>query len=525
MTGDTSLWITLGAVGLGSAAVAGAAAFGEPAWRAWRRRRRTADAPDPAPTPGSWDIGDPKLAAQVFTSLCHLRARLREVDAPLPHLTSVLVGYDRVVLQLARPTPIPAIAPWRQLPGDLDGRCWVVDTAEVRDWAPGPSPYPGLTLAGTCDGWHVLIDLARAPGPIGIVGDPRPANRLVTALTQAVATAPWSRELTLITAGPHQPVPPPRPDTVVLRPEPAPPGGWNFYARPDGQVYLEPANLLVDPIGTSPPPAAPPTPWRAAARALAGPALTDQVRDAWCPAPVTVGVLGPLRISAPGEVDPTRGPVLSSLLATAAIRPTGAPLSLVHGLLTDERQIADAARHVHDWLGADHTGLPRLRATSTGWRLAADVRSDWHLFRELVTVDQPDNEWARLLTALSLIRGELLAATPLLPAAQRVVDRETQLRPLVIKSVRRAAALAAERQDPAAVAWVLRQGLTLYPRVQGLWRTLLLFQADHEPAALPHTVDEMMTALRAGGHRVRLERSTKRLVARHRGAGTALTRA
>jgi hypothetical protein len=50
--------------------------------------------------------------------------------------------------------------------------------------------------------------------------------------------------------------------------------------------------------------------------------------------------------------------------------------------------------------------------------------------------------------------------------------------------------------------------------VEGLWRSLLQFQSQHRPQAVPDTVVRMRAARAAGPGRIRWERATVALVKR-----------
>jgi hypothetical protein len=183
---------------------------------------------------------------------------------------------------------------------------------------------------------------------------------------------------------------------------------------------------------------------------------------------VEVRLLGPLEVRAPG---PTHGPYhteAAALITMAAVLPAGVPASLVTELWPGPvgAAVGDRAR---EWLGSDTSGSPRLAERDGAWRLSADVRVDWQLFRALVNAPGSIDEAERLATALALIRGELLAGVPLPPAARQALEpRLTEIRSVVVNAVHRDVALARTADDPARADWALRQGRLLLPHEAAL---------------------------------------------------------
>jgi hypothetical protein len=137
-----------------------------------------------------WVLGDPKLAAQLGSALSQLSRGLSASQVTPPDLDIVLAGYDRIILRLIRPVPVPQFPPWRAEAGDQTGRSWVVDVADLPLGEPGPSPYPALTVVGRSHGWTVLADLAQVPGHIVLTGDPRQVTRAFSEMAFGLATNP-----------------------------------------------------------------------------------------------------------------------------------------------------------------------------------------------------------------------------------------------------------------------------------------------------------------------------------------------
>lgn len=327
---------------------------------------------------------------------------------------------------------------------------------------------------------------------------------------------------------------------VVVAPGPLPQAGWTMTCTPDGRLQVPWLGLTLDPWHTTTPlsarprpatPSALPDSWRRTIRSLPTPVLTDRERDRLWPAPVEVRMLGPLEIRAPATAPEPYRMVLTDLLVLAALHPDGAPHSLVRGLLPHPDQMSELARRVHDWLGTDEHGLPRLRPVGSAWRLSPDVRVDLRLFRALVGADPGEETagsgaapmadpggpvgWPRLASALALLRGGLCAGTHLGPVAvQSLTQVGAEVQELVLRAVRQAADLADQAGNLADVEWALQQGLVFLPQVEGLWRSLLQFQSQHRPQAVPDTVVRMRAARAAGPGRIRWERATVALVKR-----------
>lgn len=573
------VWVVVAGVVLSSILLACGVALSDPVRE--RRRARRASRRGAGPVQhADWVLGDPRLAAQLGSALSQLSRGLSASQVALPDLDVVLAGYGRIILRLIRPVPVPQFPPWRAEAGDHTGRSWVVDVADLPHGEPGPSPFPALTVVGRSHGWTVLVDLAQVPGHIVLTGDHRQVRRVFGELVFGLATNPWSRDLRIVVGGVDGDVAVPEPGRVVCFPsvaeatafaerlagmpsaEPlalllgrppaqpqqlsrfatpsrrcavvaAPagrvPASWVFEAGADGRLTLGPTGPVVDPISGSagcPAPAAPPS--------QPAPA-TRPAGDWWQPAPVSIRTLGPFEVTAPGTVDGPIGPVLTTLVAMAAVRPAGVPAAVFGELLPDPGAASVATRQLHDWLGADWTGLPRLGVQHGRWQLSPDVRVDWHVFRELAT-SQPDREVVdnraldpaeerrRLATALALIRGELLSGIRFGRLGQQALREDiSEIQALVIRAVHRDVDLAKTAGDVARAEWAMRQGLVLLPRLQSLWRSMLEFQAEYHRDAVGSTVERMTAVLAVSGP-ARLDPETRKLVSRLRKAAARTAR-
>jgi hypothetical protein len=197
----------------------------------------------------------------------------------------------------------------------------------------------------------------------------------------------------------------------------------------------------------------------------------------------------------------------------AAVHPAGVPAAVFGELLPQPGAESVATRQLHDWLGADGTGLPRLCSRDGAWRLSPEVRVDWQVFQGLAGAGSPDpeEERRRLAAALGLIRGELLSGIRFGPLARQALKDDTaRIQALVVHAVHRDTELSRAAGDLARTEWAIRQGLVLLPRSQDLWRMLLQFQAEHQPEAVGPTVERMKAVL-AGA---KLDPETRKLVSR-----------
>lgn len=231
------------------------------------------------------------------------------------------------------------------------------------------------------------------------------------------------------------------------------------------------------------------------------------------PARAEVRVLGRVEVEAPGQVPQERKSALAQLVAAAAVLPGGVSIALLNEVAGPAAP--EFVRLLHEWLGVDASGQPRLRGSGEGWTLSPEVRVDWQLFHDLVSGTEPSTERARLTNALGLVRGELFAPADFAEPVRRALQDATgDFQARTVRCVRRAAELAMAAGDLAGVEWALRKGLTLLPRMEGLWRTLLLFQSEHQPEGVGRTAGELRAALGGDGSRTEPDAATTRLLAR-----------
>ena len=214
-----------------------------------------------------------------------------------------------------------------------------------------------------------------------------------------------------------------------------------------------------------------------------GPAVDDA---AWAAARVRVGVLGTLRVEAPGAVDPSRRELVEEVVAHVALHPGGVHPTVLGGDVWPQgagtavrTAVVDRARDV---LGAEPGGTYRLGEDADG-RLVlgagAVVDRDvlGHLLRRSRSAP-PEQERELLRRALGLVRGPLLEGRPQrrygwLPRTG--AERTTAA--LVVDAALRLGALEGGGGDPDGAAGAATAGLRAVPASQPLWRLLVSSRA------------------------------------------------
>src|SRR5262252_2860856 len=132
--------------------------------------------------------------------------------------------------------------------------------------------------------------------------------------------------------------------------------------------------------------------------------------------PVEVSLLGPVSVTASGEIEPDRLPLATEIVVYLATHPGGVHPNVLTAAIwprgvTEEVRDAALAR-VQAWLGSDGIGRPHLAADASGrLRLGSGVRVDWQVFCTLIGQAAGGREEDRLAQALSLVTGPFLAGT------------------------------------------------------------------------------------------------------------------
>lgn len=200
---------------------------------------------------------------------------------------------------------------------------------------------------------------------------------------------------------------------------------------------------------------------------------------------VRIGVLGPVTIDAPGEVEQDRRPFLTELACYLALHPDGVHVNRLTGALwprgvgSDSRDAA--LRQLGTWLGTSADGEPVLREESGVWSLLPGaVRLDWDDFRaDVNAAGTPGAHREQMLRrALSHVRGLPFADVP----AGRyswleTTATESDILLAIIFTALAASDAAIERDDAGTARAVLARTLQLAPSSEDLWRARLRLEA------------------------------------------------
>lgn len=381
--------------------------------------------------------------------------------------------------------PVAPISPVRA-PSEPTASTPQPDRGAAAQGVPATSTHPLAVPAGVAPEEAPPPDSTDRPAPVVS----RPPSAVVWPAVVGTASVPAASSDVGVVSGRID-----RTERVTTPPE----------SSPDASAPARPGDL--------------PAPWLDSIRSLDHAVVSDADRERRWPAAVDIALLGPITITAPGPVDSSQRPFLTELVTAAVLHPEGLPDAVLRSCVArrgaGEDLVVETVSNLQTWLGSDADGQPRLRARDGRWEMAQPVRVDWTLFRALAAEGDPDTERARLVSALSLVRGPLYSRTPLGRYGWEAVQAATvDAQDLVISAARRAAALATAAGDMGNAEWALRMGLLLLPRVEELWRDLLSARAAHSPSTVSSLAEEMRVLLsRANGH-TRIEPETAATLAR-----------
>ncbi|MDQ3628604.1 MAG: LysM peptidoglycan-binding domain-containing protein [Actinomycetota bacterium] len=250
------------------------------------------------------------------------------------------------------------------------------------------------------------------------------------------------------------------------------------------------------------------------------PGFDSRLLEAATPAPVSVCLLGPVRVEAPGPLEEERRDLCTEVVAYVALNPTGVHPGVLSSAVWPRGvapEVFDAAMgHVQRWLGTAATGKPRIAPDGHGrWRLdLREVRVDWHVLQtRYEAAQQTADPLPDLASGLSCVEGQVMTGLP----AHRYswLARSTLVRDMQVLVVRTAAELAglAQRADKLELAHeALRTGLDVVPDCEQLWRDELRLTHQHEPALLAERTREMYAVIAAHGSPRGPEATTAALV-------------
>jgi hypothetical protein len=145
----------------------------------------------PVDTAASWTVD---RALRALATACHHSGRA------LPHLYTVTLDHDRIVLRLAS-SDGEAPEPWAV--GD-NGRSWEASLRSLQDASVDSEvslPPLRLVTLGIAEGSRVLLDLGQATGVIRLDGAAPDLRALGLAWAAELAVSPWSDGVRVILSG------------------------------------------------------------------------------------------------------------------------------------------------------------------------------------------------------------------------------------------------------------------------------------------------------------------------------------
>jgi hypothetical protein len=218
------------------------------------------------------------------------------------------------------------------------------------------------------------------------------------------------------------------------------------------------------------------------------------------PAAVEIRMLGPIEVSAPGQLEDGRAEACTEALVYLAVHPDGVHPTVL-GSAVWPRGVSPAVRdatiaRLRDWLGRDSQGRANLLTTSDGrLRLGPEVRTDWVVFEalSLLAEQRPASEETYLQQALALVRGRLLQARrPRRYAWLAHENLEYEVPARIADAAHRLVELRLARGSAAGAVQAAVSGLRGAPDEEGLWRDLLrATHATGDTARLRAVVSEL----------------------------------
>lgn len=496
----------------------------------------------------------------------------------MPPVRAVYVDEQSFTIAFEAPAMIAIPEGWRSSP---DGRTWMVDRAVADGFDPPAgvmSPCPTLATVGrTADGTIVLANLAGAAGVVALVGATPTAHEVAQSMALELATAPWTDALQLTLLGFHANLTALAPHRirqvddvdsalggfdssspgVVLLAQPvsveqeqrlataiaqhqlsaavvvgeSASAAWRLDVTPDGRVTnpqlgldvvaqrvpTAAADRMVElfrwaEAGRSAPPA------RAATQAVPG--FDSRLLKPGAEAAVSVQLLGPVAVTAPGEIEASRVELATEIVAHLALHPAGVHPSVLASAIWP-RGVSDEVRdaavgHVQRWLGTGADGQQRLfQDDEQRWRLdLREVRVDWHVLQAYVArAERVDDPTMDLASALSCVEGPAFDELPAhryswLANTSAVRDIQTT----VVGVALRVSSVAADDGNLGLAHESLRSGLDMVPGCEELWRAELRLAHRHGDSDLQHVVDEMFEAIGRHGSPRGAEAQTTALV-------------
>jgi LysM domain len=569
---DMSTWAA--PLGVGGGLVAASLLLALRRRRGWQGRPGGGGGLKPGDEANLRLAADGPAALLVDRSMRQLAHATYQGGQSVPPVRAAYLNEQSLTLAFEAPAVMPIPDGWRSSP---DGRMWMVDRAVAETFDPPSgvaSPCPTLTTLGTTgDGTLVMVNLASARGLVALTGGV-PAYEAALSMAVELATAPWTDTLPVTLVGFADNLTDLAPDRVrqvnaidavlsapsgiVLLARQATPeqeqqfaaaiaqgrvaaviavgqaagATWRFDLTPEGRLVNAPLGL--DLAAQRIPTAAVARMvelfrWADAGRPAAQARVTPQPVPGFDPAmlqrgakpPVSVQLLGPVQVEAPGEIEADRQALATEIVAYLALNPGGVhPTVLASAIwprgVSDEVFEASIAR-VQSWLGRRADGGERLlQDEQQRWRLdLRDVRVDWHVLRAFVArAERSEDPTMDLASALSCVEGPALDALPAhryswLANTTAVRDIQTT----VVGVALRVSSVAADAGNVGLAHESLRTGLDMVPGCEELWRAELRITHRFDGTEAVHRVaDEMFVAIERHGSPRGAEPTTTALV-------------
>jgi hypothetical protein len=239
------------------------------------------------------------------------------------------------------------------------------------------------------------------------------------------------------------------------------------------------------------------------------------------PAAVEVRMLGPIEVSAPGQLEDGRAEACTEALVYLAAHPAGVHPTVL-GSAVWPRGVSPTVRdatvaRLRDWLGRDSEGHLNLGTASDGrLELGPEVRTDWVVFEALLLLaeQRPASEETYLQQALALVRGRLLQ--PRRPRRYAWLARENleyEVPARIADAAHRLVELRLARGSAAGAVQAAVSGLRGAPDEEGLWRDLLrATHATGDTARLRAVVAELEARVAADPALEELNPETEALI-------------
>ncbi|MEU3274323.1 bacterial transcriptional activator domain-containing protein [Saccharomonospora sp. NPDC006951] len=555
-----SMWMAAAGVAVGACAL-----WGERVYRRMRHGRES----KPEVEPGRWIVRDPRDSGIVSAALAAMRPHAAALVRTMVIESDVVSVYFTAVLEQ------PPGRDWRPRQ-DSAGWAWMADLPELPRWARLPPARSTLVTVGRSTAGPVLLDLASAGAIGSIEGDPADACKLLESVVFELTTNPWTKDVRPVLVGFSGRAGVPRPGAVryaaglgdlwadletlatrgqrvVLMLASVPTAGethrlaelvaanagmlsvvylgwtdsaqWTLEAW-QGGVRLRPLEWQLGSIEKE----------IAEARdrcgalvsssrlAIAGESSQDDEelhaapgesfdeQTVVKPAMAEIRLLGPVSVTVQGTATETTDPVLAQIVLGAR-NPEGLPDPVLGELLRAPGAPQATIQDGHLRIAVGAAMVEMVAGSSGNWFPAGEIRLDVDVFGHLVGGAYGEGELRALVDALALIRGELPTGAVLGPHARTTLRTLTaHMGSEVVRVVRRTAEVAASSGDLDTVEWAIRQGLTLLPRVEGLWRTLVMFCREYHRPGLGELAEHMYTTLLEGDHGSQLNPHTVRMV-------------